>query len=111
MIYDLGYWRVPPTNREKHREIIREIYSNLKSKREEFAVISSQLFIMKAESDSFETWLYINVFADETTHTQNAKVLDRDQKAVMLREQWKSLILVDSFKAEIWTEFAPDLWI
>jgi len=111
MIYDLGYWRVPLTNREKHREIMRAIYSNLKSKRGEFPVISSRLFIMNAESDAFETWLYINVFADEAAHTQNAEALDRDQKAAMLREEWKSLILAGSFKAEIWTEFAPDLWL
>ncbi len=111
MIYDLGYWRVPLTNHDKHREIIRAIYSNLKSKREEFHMISSRLFIMKAESNAFETWIYINVFADETTYTQNAKALDQDTTAVTLRKQWESLILAGSFKAEIWTEFAPDLWI
>src|SRR5271167_2165217 len=110
MIYDLGYWRVPLTNCDKHREIMYAIYSYLKSKREEFVMISSRLFIMKAESDAFETWLYINVFADETAHAENAKALDRDTKAVMLRKQWESLILAGSFKAEMWTEFAPDLW-
>ena len=90
---------------------MRAIYSNLKSKRKEFAIISSRLFIMKAESKAFETWLYINVFADETAHAQNAKALDRDTTAVTLRKQWESLILAGSFKAEIWTEFAPDLWL
>jgi hypothetical protein len=111
MIYDLGYWRVPLTNREKHREIMRAIYSNLKSKHEEFSVKSSRLFIMKTESNAFETWLYINVFADEAAHAKNAKALDRDATAVILREKWESLILAGSFKAEKWTEFAPELWI
>jgi uncharacterized alpha-E superfamily protein len=66
---------------------------------------------MKAEGNAFETWLYINVFADEAAHAQSAKALDRDAEAVMLREQWESLILAGSFKAEMWTEFAPELWI
>ena len=110
MIYDLGYWRVPLTNRDKHDEIMRAIYSNLKSKREEYAIISSRLFIMKAESNTFETWLYINVFADEAAHAQNVKALDSDTAALTLRKQWESLILAGSFKSEIWTEFAPDLW-
>ncbi|HKM75341.1 MAG TPA: hypothetical protein VJZ32_02875 [Candidatus Bathyarchaeia archaeon] len=109
MIYDMGYWRVPLTNRDEHREIMRAIYSNLKSKREKFSMISSQLFIMRAENKEFETWLYINVFADETAHAQNAKALDQDAKASMLRKQWESLILAGSFKAEMWKEFAPDL--
>jgi hypothetical protein len=111
MIHELGYWRVPQANRDKHCEIMRAIYSNLKSKHEEFSMASSRLFIMKAESYEFETWLYINAFADEAAHAQNAKALDRDPKAVMLREQWESLILTGSFKAEMWTEFEPDLWI
>jgi hypothetical protein len=66
---------------------------------------------MKTESDKFETWLYVNAFADETAHAQNAKALDHDPNMAMLRIQWKSLILPDSFNAEMWTEFAPDLWI
>jgi len=111
MIYDLGYWRVPLTNRDKHREIMRATYSNLKSKREEYAIISSRLFIMKAESKAFETWLYINAFADETAHAQNVKALDSDTTALTLRKQWELLILAGSFKSEIWTEFAPDLWL
>ena len=111
MIYDLGYWRVPLTNSEKHREIMHAIYSNLKSKHKEFSVMSSRLFIMKAEGKAFETWLCINVFPDETARAQNAKALDRDAKAVILREKWESLILAGSFKAEVWTEFAPELWV
>jgi len=111
MIYDLGYWRVPISNRDKHREVMQTIYSNLKINRKNFPVTSSRLFIMKADSDIFETWLYINAFADETAHAQNSMALENDPKIATLRKEWKSLILPDSFKAEMWTEFAPDLWI
>jgi len=111
MIYDLGYWRVPLTNSDEHREIMRATYSNLKSKQREFALISSKLFIMKAESNPYETWLYVSAFTNETAREQNAKALARDPTAIMLRERWEPLILAGSFKAEVWREFAPDLWI
>jgi hypothetical protein len=112
MIYDLGYWRVLLTNRDKHQEIIQAIYSNMKSKRSKFVALkSSRLYIMNAEGAVFETWLCVDEFADEKDRAENIKAQNEDTLAVDLRKRWESLIVSGSFKKEMWTEFTPDIWI
>ncbi|MGD0177071.1 MAG: hypothetical protein ABSC50_09640 [Candidatus Bathyarchaeia archaeon] len=112
MIYDIALWSVPVANREQHREIMRAIYSNIQSKHEQFASLkSSRLYVLKDESSGFETWSYVDAFADEYGYTQNVKALDEDVQAVTLRREWESLIVPGSFKTGIWREFAPEIWI
>lgn len=112
MIYDLGYWRVPLTNSDKHQEIIQATYSNMKSKRSKFVALkSSRLYIMKADGAAFETWLCVDEFADEKDRAENIKAQNEDEIAVVLRKKWESLIISGSFKKETWTEFTPDIWI
>lgn len=112
LIYDIAFWQVPVGNVERHREIMRAIYSNIRSKHDLFAALkSSRLCVMTGESSGFETWLYIDAFEDEKGYAQNVKALDEDGDAVRLRREWESLIVPGSFKTSMWEEFAPDLWI
>jgi len=113
MILEFGRWHVPIENSDKHRKMMREIYANIRSNPEKFSYVRSSRFytIKSNERSRFEIWIYLDEYQDQHSRDRMSKALTEDKRAADLRARWEALIVPSSFKVEVWTDFAPELWL
>jgi len=113
VILEFGRWQVPIENGDKHRKMMREIYANIRSNPEKFSHIRSSRFytFRSKENSRFETWIYLDEYQDQDSYDRMSKTLTEDKRAAELRARWETLIVPSSFKVEVWTDFASELWL
>lgn len=111
MIYEFGRWQVPVTSSKTHLEIIRAIYTHIKFHRQNFSYLRSSRFYSTESNDTNETWIYIDEYADRENYERMMKALSEDDRTGRLRKAWEALIVPGSFRTEVWTDFAHELWI
>jgi len=113
MILEHGRWLVPTENSDKHRKMMREIYANIRSNPDKFSHMRSSRFytFVSKENSRFETWIYLDEYQDQDSYDRMSKALTEDKRAAELRARWEALIVPSSFKVEVWTDFASELWL
>jgi hypothetical protein len=106
---------VPQRNIAKHREIMSQIYNNVKSKPGLFSSLKrSRLFILHTNDPnmiSSEKWCYVDEYENRKDYDSTSSALN-EPEAAALRNLWSTLIEPGSFKGELWdSSTIENLWV
>lgn len=112
MIIEFGTWLVPSANKKKHQEIIEAIYANMKSKRDKFSRLRSSKFYSTVEPEpDRERWIYLDRYDNIRDYSDCQRKMLEDTVAVHLRQTWETLVVKNSFRTEVWSEFQKHMWV
>ena len=99
-------------NKRKHQEIIEAIYANIKSKGDKFSELRSSRFYSTIEPElDGERWIYLDSYDNIQDYSDCQRKMLEDAVAVHLREVWETLVVPDSFRTEVWSEFQKHMWV
>jgi hypothetical protein len=103
---------VSSANKKKHQEVIEAIYANLRSKRDKFSEIRSSRFYSTLEPEpGRERWIYIDSYDSIQDYTDCQRKMVDDAIAVQLRKVWETIVVPNSFRTEVWSEFQKQMWV
>jgi len=112
VIYEFGRWIVRRENSKNHRETLSAIYAYIKSNRERFPYLrSSHFYTTNLDGQAEEAWIYLDSYRDSNDYDMMSTSLLKDERAFSLRKTWEALIVPNSYRTEIWSDFAHELWI